>query len=206
MGIGFNLIGRKVGEEIKKFIQLIFEARKDDNRNALLYNSAGEDSVPLNDERIILVKVDGTGKYVAVGVLTPSQGAKPGEKIFFARDPDAAIVSKISMLNDGSITTEADGDITENTKKNFNVTAQEGIALNAEKNITGEAGENVSFTAAQKATLKGAQVEINGIAKATGGSFECGGVVAPTGEGALCGCKFCYVTAAPVAGKMAQGT
>jgi hypothetical protein len=123
VGIGVNFIGRKVGGEIKKFIQLVFEARKDDNRNALLYNSAGEDSVPLDDERIILVKVDGAGKYAAAGVLTPSQGAKPGEKIFFARSPDAEIVSKISMLNDGSINTEADGDITHNTKKNFNYSA-----------------------------------------------------------------------------------
>jgi hypothetical protein len=76
--------------------------------------------VPLNDERLILVKVDGAGKYAAVAVLTQSQGANPGEKIFFARDPDAAIVSKVSMLNDGSVTVEADGDITHKTKKNFN--------------------------------------------------------------------------------------
>jgi hypothetical protein len=198
VGIGFNLIGRKVGEEIKKFIQIIFEARKDDNRNALLYNSAGEDSVPLNDERIILVKVDGTGKYVAAGVLTPSQGAKPGEKIFFARDPDGAIVSKISMLNDGSINTEADGDITSGTKKNFNLSAKENLDIKADKNTTVEA--------AAKATLKGADVEINGKAKATGGSFECAGTVAPTGMGALCGCQYCYVTAAPVAGSRAEGT
>jgi hypothetical protein len=101
VGIGFNFIGRKVGEEIKKFIQLIFEARKGDNRNSLLYNSAGEDSVPLNDERIILLKVDGAGKYVAVGVLTPSQGAKPGEKIFFGRDQKGVITIKIKMLNKG---------------------------------------------------------------------------------------------------------
>jgi hypothetical protein len=119
VGIGFNFIGRKVGEEIKKFIQLVFEARKDDNRNALLYNAAGDDSVPLNEERIILVKVDGTGKYVAVGVLTPSQGAKPGEKIFFARDPDAAIVSKISMLNDGSVTVDTDTETTGEATGNY---------------------------------------------------------------------------------------
>jgi hypothetical protein len=119
VGIGFNLIGRKVGEEIKKFIQLILEARKDDNRTALLYNSAGEDSVPLNDERIILVKIDGAGKYAAVGVLTPSRGAKPGEKIFFARGPDAEIVSKISMLNDGSITVDTDTETTGDAAGNY---------------------------------------------------------------------------------------
>ena len=197
MGIGFNIIGRKVGDEIKKFITLIFEARKGDNRNALLYNSAGEDSVPLDDERLILVKVDGTGKYAAVAVLTQSQGAKPGEKIFFARDPDAKIVSKISMLGDGSVSIEADGDISHNTKKDFNVAAEGDINQSA-KNITAEATE--------KNTVKGSDVELNGKVKATGGSFECAGTVAPTGQGALCGCKFCYVTGAPVAGSMAQGT
>jgi hypothetical protein len=206
VGIGSNLIGRKAGEEIKKFIQLIFEARKDDNRAALLYNSAGEDSVPLNDERIILVKVDGTGKYAAAGVLTPSRGAKPGEKIFFARDPDAAIVSKISMLNDGSVTTEADGDIAEKTKKNFTVSAQEDITLNAKKNITGEAGENVSFTAAQKATLKGADVEVNGDTKITGGNLECNGVASPTGTGCWCAKPFCTWDGSPHTGNLAQGT
>jgi hypothetical protein len=197
MGIGFNIIVRKLGAEIKKFITLIFEARKGDNRNALLYNSAGEDSVPLNDERLILVKVDGTGKYVAVAVLTQSQGAKPGEKIFFARDADAKTVSKISMLNDGSVSVEADGDISHNTKGDFKAVAEGDMQLSA-NNMTAEAKE--------KNTIKGSDVELNGKVKATGGSFQCNGSVAPTGEGALCGCKFCYVTGAPVAGSMAQGT
>jgi hypothetical protein len=187
-----------MGEEIKKYIQIIFEARKDDNRAGLLYNSTGEDSVPLDDERIILVKVDGAGKYAVVGVLTPSQGAKPGEKIFFARSPDAAIVSKISMLNDGSVNMEADGDIKAATKKNFDYAAKE--------NFTAKADKNINLDAMEKAVLKGADVEINGKAKATGGSFECAGTVAPTGAGALCGCKYCYVTAAPVAGSRAEGT
>ena len=121
MGIGVNVIGRKIGEEIGKFVKLIFEARKDDNRNALLYNSAGEDSVPLNDERLILVKVDGTGKYLALAVLTQSQGAKPGEKIFFARDQKDNIVLKIKMLNNGDYIfdnySETTGDATGNYRK-----------------------------------------------------------------------------------------
>jgi hypothetical protein len=206
VGIGFNIIGRKAGEEIKKFVSLIFEARKDDNRNALLYNSSGEDSVPLDDERLVLVKVDGAGKYAAVAVLTQSQGAKPGEKIFFARDTDAKIVSKISMLNDGSVIMEADGDITHNTKKNINNSADENIAHNAKKDYSINADKNINMEAKEKATMKGVDVELNGKVKATGGSFECGGQVAPMGQGALCGCKYCYVTGAPVAGNKAEGT
>jgi hypothetical protein len=153
VGIGFNFIGRKVGEEIKKFIQLVFEARKDDNRNALLYNSAGEDSVPLDEERIILVKVDGTGKYAAVGVLTPSQGAKPGEKIFFARDPDAAIVSKIAMLNDGSVITEAE---------NINFTASKKAVL-----------EGPEVEVKGNTVLTGGKLQCNGTAPPTGTGCWC---------------------------------
>jgi len=209
VGIGINFIGRKIGEEIEKFVKLVFEARKDDNRNALLYNSAGEDSVPLDDERLILVKVDGTGKYTALAVLTQSQGAKPGEKIFFARNnkklDEAEIVAKISMLNDGRVLTEADGDISETTKKNHITTADENIEQTAKKDFITKA-ENTTMEAKTKALVKGSDVEINGKAKATGGSFECGGTVAPTGQGALCGCKYCYVTGAPVAGNKAEGT
>jgi hypothetical protein len=197
VGIGFNVIGRKAGEEIKKFVSLIFEAYKDDKRNALLYNSAGEDSTPLDGERIALVKIDGAGKYAAIAVLTQSRVAKPGEKIFFARDPDAKLVSKISMLNDGSVKAEADGDISHNTKKDFSISADDGIKQSA-KNITSEAES--------KNMVKGSDVELNGKVKVAGGSFQCAGSVAPTGEGALCGCKFCFVTSAPVAGSMAQGT
>jgi hypothetical protein len=165
VGIGINFIGRKVGEEIKKLVQLVFEARKDDNRNALLYNSAGEDSVPLNDERLILVKVDGAGKYAAIAVLAQSQGAKPGEKIFFARDPDAKIVSKVSMLNGGSVTIEADGDIINTTKKNFNYTAEEnwnetirgGKTATIKKDYTLESKKNVNIKSGASAVNEAVQ-------------------------------------------------
>jgi hypothetical protein len=193
-----GIIGRVIKHNIEKLAEIVSETRKDFNQNALLYTPAGDDSIPLKDERLILIKVDGNGKYIACGVLTPSQGAKPGEKIFFARDPDGATVSKIFMLNDGSVNTEADGDIMSATKKNVNYSAKENFDVKADKNITMEA--------AAKATVKGDDVEINGKAKATGGSFECAGTVAPTGQGALCGCKYCYVTAFPVAGSKAEGT
>jgi hypothetical protein len=183
------MIGRKVGEEIKKFIQLIFEARKDDSRAALLYNSAGEDSVPLNDERLVLLKIDGSGKYIAAGVLTPSQGAKPGEKIFFARDKDGKIVSKISMLNDGSVSGEADGDINIKTKKDFSATA--------DKNMTTEAAE--------KNTVKGKDVEVNGNTVITGGTLTCEGTASPTGTGCWCAKPFCTWDGSPHTGNVAQG-
>jgi len=205
VGVGFINIARKVSDEIKKFVQITFEAWKDDSRNAYLYNSAGEDSVPLDEERLVVVKVDGTGKYAAVAVLTQSQGAKPGEKIFFARDADAAIKSKISMLNNGSINIEADGDIKQTTKKNHITEASENIELTAKKDLTAKA-DNANIEAKTKATVKGGDVELNGKVKATGGSFECKGMASPTGQGCLCAQPYCLATGTPQTGDKAEGT
>jgi hypothetical protein len=170
VGIGFNFIGRKVGEEVKKFIQLIFEARKDDNRNALLYTAAGDDSVPLNEERIVLVKVDGTGKYVAVGVLTPSQGAKPGEKIFFARDPDAAIVSKISMLNDGSVTVDTDTETTGEATGDYNrkIKGKTDILERENRTYKNEKDVNNTIEGNKEETIEGDNTKTTGGDENTG--------------------------------------
>jgi len=105
-----GIIARVIKHAFEKNITLTGETRKDFNFNTLLYTPAGDDSIPLKDERLILAKVDGTGKYVTVGVLTPSQGAKPGEKILFARDEDGNVVSKLSFLKDGTVKLEAEKD------------------------------------------------------------------------------------------------
>jgi hypothetical protein len=180
--VGIGRIGKVLDHAINDLIELITETYKGFNQKGILYNSSGEDSPPVKDDKIFLVKADGSGKYVVVGVLTKSQGAKPGEKIFFARDEGGNIKSKLSMLGEGSIIWEADGDFKLDGKKNIEVKA------------------------AQKASIKGMNVELSGQVKSTGGSFECGGNVAPTGNGALCGCKYCYVTGAAVAGDKAIGT
>lgn len=140
-----GIIAQKIKDEIGKFIQLVTEHRKDFRQNALLYTPAGDDSVPLNEERLILVKVDGTGRYVAVGTLTPSQGAKPGEKILFGRDLDGTIVSKLSMLHGGHINLTQDGNAKITTKGN------------KEENVTGKA----KHTSADTDIISTAPVGIN---------------------------------------------
>jgi ribosomal protein L18E len=105
---------------MEKYVKITSEARKNNNEEALLYTPAGDDSIPVKDERLILIKIDGNGKYIIAGVLTPSQGAKPGEKIFFAREPDGDIVSKISMLNDGSVTLDTLTETTDDATGNYN--------------------------------------------------------------------------------------
>jgi hypothetical protein len=119
VGIRFSAPARVLKHAIEKFVEMTSEVWKGFNQNARLYNSSGEDSVPCKDDQIILVKIDGTGKYIAAGVLTVSQGAKPGEKIFYARDADSKTVSKISMLNDGSVTVDTDTETTDDANGNY---------------------------------------------------------------------------------------
>jgi len=175
-------IGKVLKHEIGKAVELIAETRKGYNQKGVLFNSSGEDSPPVENDRIVLLKIDGTGKCIIVGVFNESQGAKPGEKIFFARDESGSIKSKLSMLGNGSTKWELD-DL-------FSLLAQKSVDIESKT----------------KATIKGADVELNGEVKTTGGSFECNGNVSPTGQGALCGAKFCYVTGSPVAGNIAWGT
>jgi hypothetical protein len=184
-------IGRVVKHEIEKFIQLVVETRKGFNQGALVYNSSGDDSPPVKDDRVILIAVDGTGKYISAGTLTGSQGAKPGEKFLFSRDAAGVLQTIIKMLNDGSIDGAIKKDVILEIKGKY------------ENTVTGE----LKLETKAKATLKGIDVEINAVnGKITGGKLEVGGTVAPTGNGALCGCKYCYVLGIPVAGNIATGT
>jgi len=200
-----GIIARVIKHTFDKFVTLTGETRKDFNFNTLLYTPAGDDSIPLKDERLILAKVDGTGKYVTVGVLTPSQGAKPGEKIFFARNEDGEIVSKMSFLNDGTVLLEADGDVTVKTKKNHITNADENIKQTAKKDLTSKA-KNITGEAEAKNTIKGADVEINGKTEITGGTLKCKGTAAPTGLGCFCAKPFCIIDGSPHIGEMVTAT
>jgi hypothetical protein len=115
---GIARIGKTINHAIDKFIGVILETRKGYNQTVFVFNPSGDDSVPCKNDKVIILKVDGTGNFIGAGVLTESQGAKPGEKIFFGRDADGKITSKLSMLNSGNVETEADGDISVKNKGN----------------------------------------------------------------------------------------
>jgi hypothetical protein len=141
--MGLNLlgrVGRVINHNIDKFIEIIIETRKDFNQKAFLYNSSGEDSPPCKEDRIVLLSIDGTGKYVVVGVLTQSQKAKPGEKIFFSRDEEGKIKSVISMLGDGTIKGEIEKDIV------YNIKGDVTQAIDGDFTITGKKTKAEEFT------------------------------------------------------------
>ena len=115
-----GIIGRflKVAKE-DKFNVVTTETRKGFDEEALLYASAGDDSVPCDNDRLILIKAGNTGEKAAVGSLNESQGAKPGEKILFSRDKDGKVVATIKMLNSGNIEIELKGDYKIKTEGNI---------------------------------------------------------------------------------------
>lgn len=115
-----GIVGRflKIVKE-DKFNVVTAETRKGFDEEALLYASAGDDSVPCDNDRLILIKAGNTGEKAAVGSLNESQGAKPGEKILFSRDKDGKVVATIKMLNSGNIEIELKSDYKIKTEGNI---------------------------------------------------------------------------------------
>jgi hypothetical protein len=160
-----------IDHNIDKFIELVLETRKGFNQKAFLYNSSGEDSPPVKNDRVILLHIDGTGKYIAAGVLTESQGAKPGEKIFFSRNADGAIQSVIKMLYDGDfeadikkdLTMTVKGAVTDTFERAVTETYKDTVTKTFEKTVTNIYKDNVTEDASGKDyNVKAKTVKIEG--------------------------------------------
>lgn len=73
------------------------------NVTAKAYGASGDDAPPLENDRVLLVPIEGTGNYAVAGVLGKSQGAKPGERVLYSRDKDGNVRAVVHLMNDGSI-------------------------------------------------------------------------------------------------------
>ena len=170
-------IGRLIKTEIDKYILQTVETHYGQNQLCDQYGPSGEDAPPIKDDRVLLVKVEGSGRFVSAGVLTQSQDAEPGDKKMYSRDSDSGDVKAyIWLKNDGSIEIES----------------KDKISIKAGADVELDAGSN-------NVTFKGA-------VKVTGVSFEAGGTVAPSGTGCLCGLPYCAFTGAPQSGSKSMGT
>lgn len=174
-------IAKLISTKIEKFILQTVESYYGANVTAETYAPSGDDSPPLADDRIVLVKVDGTGNFVAVGVLSVSQGAKPGERILYSRNEDGEVQAALKLLNDGKIEMVSPADFEIKGKK---------IKIEAESDLN----------------IKGQKVKIEGQVEATGGTFKCKGTAAPTGTGCLCALAVCPVSGAAHVGDTAANT
>jgi hypothetical protein len=167
--IGFGRLGRVIDHAINKFVELIIETRKGYNQYTFMYTPSGDNSVPLKEDRMIIIKIDGTGRFIAAGVLVESQGAKPGEKIFFARDAKGNIVSKLTMLNDGLVsldtntetTGEATGQYKRTIKGKTTVLEKDDRDYTNEKNVneTIEGDQTIDIAGDQNVSITGSITE-----------------------------------------------
>ena len=174
MGRIAKMLQTKIGELIVQTVEAYFGA----NVTAETFAPSGDDSPPLADDRVVLVSVDGTGNFVSVGVLSKSQGAKPGERILYSRDANGNVKAAIRLLNDGTI------ELVSPVEVKF---IAEKLAVRMDKEIAIEAGTTLQ--------LKGQQVEL------TGGQLTCKGTAQADGSGCFCGMPFCAFTGAPQTGK-----
>lgn len=191
-------IGRMIQTAIEKFIVQTVETYAGVNITADTFASSGDDSPPLAEDRIVLVQVDGTGHFVAVGVLTESQGAKPGEKILFSRNEDGEVQAALKLLNDGKVELVSPADVNL-TAKNASAAADENVSIEAKKALTAK-GDTAEVEGAKSMTLKSADMTI------TGGKLTVQGAVTPSGQGPFCGIPACLFTGAPQCGTMVSGT
>lgn len=177
-------IGKHLKAEIDKYIEQVIETRLNYKQTALTFAPSGDDSPPIKDDRIILVSIDGNGKFAAVGVLTVSQGAKPGEKILYSRSEDGEVQAVLSLLNDGKVKLET----------------PEEISVKNEKSIKVEAKENIEVKATSKMKLEAQETEL------TGGMLKCKGTATPSGQGPFCAIPVCPFTGALQCGTDVSGT
>lgn len=169
-------IARLIKTEIEKFIVQTVESHFGANVTAETFGPSGEDSPPLPEDRVVLVNVDGTGNFVSVGVLSVSQGAKPGERILYSRNSDGEVMAALKLLNDGKIEMIS--------PENFSLSAK-NLSVSAESSISMES-ESIKLT--------GKNTEL------TGGSVKCRGIASPDGTGCFCGMPYCAFTGAPQTG------
>ena len=177
-------IGKHLKAEIDKYIEQVIETRLNYKQTALTFAPSGDDSPPIKDDRIILVSIDGNGKFAAVGVLTASQGAKPGEKILYSRNEDGEVQAILSLLNDGKVKLET----------------PEEVSVASEKSIKVESKENVEVKATSKMKLEAQETEL------TGGMLKCKGTATPSGSGPFCAIPVCPFSGAAQCGTDVSGT
>ena len=103
-------IGRWLSSKIETYITGIIESRIQERIQSLLFAPSGDDSPPLPEDKVLLIKIEGSGKHIVSGVLCSSQGAEKGEKKLFSRDSNGNVKATIYLKSDGTIEINGNAD------------------------------------------------------------------------------------------------
>lgn len=138
---------------------------------------AGDDSHPLPTDYPLIIRVQKTGKYAAIGYIDPNnaQTAEPGGKRIYGRDPEGNQVNELWLKNDGDILVDNDAAYIE-TKADGTITADNdsgSIVITPAGQITLDNGSGSVDIAA------GGTVTINGLVTIdTSGNITTPGTIA----------------------------
>ena len=188
MGLLASVVNSETGD-YSETVQTV-ESHYGENKYCDQFAPSGEDCPPLKEDIVALIDIEGTGNMVSVGVMSKSQGAKPGEKLIYSRDKDGNVVAKIYLKNDGSVEFEGNGDA--------ELTISGGVTINVKSDCTVNVDGNATLESKGNVLIKGA-------VKVEGNTCEIGGTVAPTGSGAFCALPYCTFSGAPQSGKISSG-
>lgn len=100
----------KSEDNIEKIL-LTCEAEYGHNIQAVLYNPAGDYSIPQPDDFVSILKIPGAGNYIAIGNLNNISDIGEGEKYLYSRDSDGNIVASAYFQNDGKLDVKTDSNI-----------------------------------------------------------------------------------------------
>lgn len=153
MGVLATVVKTETGD-YEEIVQTV-EAHYGENKFCDQFAPSGEDAPPLKDDLVALMEVEGTGNMASVGVLTKSQGAKPGEKIIYSRNEKGEIVAKIHLKNDGSVDFNGQGNaeltvagsLTLIVKGDANLTVEGKTEVKSKGALDIKSDDNISITA-----------------------------------------------------------
>lgn len=115
--------------------------------------------------------------------------------------------NEIHVTEEGvEITIPKNANLTLNVEGDDSISIKGNHSLSVEGDCSVSSKGNISVKADGDCNVEGKNITAKGNVKVTGGTFEAGGTVVPTGSGALCGIPICPFTGAPHVGNRASGT
>lgn len=196
-----NRIGRILKNRMEKFIFNTIESRFNLNTESKLYAPAGIHCVPLKDDRMLLCKIDGTGKFAVAGTLNVLQAGlddiSEGDIWIFSRDPGSGKYQTWIKLNhDGTLEIDTPSSVTINNHDTVTIDIEGDVKLNCHSKVDAEiddavtiqANDKVDITTEKPVTVTSPKVEFKG------GQVIKAGSAPPTGTGGWCAIPVCPVT------------
>lgn len=153
------------------------ETRPNYMQDALLYTPSGVDAPPLPKDRVVLVRTEGTGKFIIVGYLGETREAKPGEIFLYSRDDGRKTKAILKLEKDGKIDVFAPDAISVETEKTTTHKSKEDIDISVNDSVTVVMGKDGTITVKAPSGIKIETPNISVTGNITaGGDVTAGGI------------------------------